>query len=524
LQNRGASVRHGPVVGVEDVGVAKDFRRPERDQGFLLPPDMREWLPQGHLVWFVIDAVDQLDLTGFARRAKIGAAGRAPLDPAMLVTLLIYAYAHGERSSRQIERLCAVDIAFRVICGNDGPDHTTIARFRAAHDAAFAELFTQVLVMCARAGLGRFGTVAIDGTKIAASAAKSANRSLAALRAEADRVLAEAAAVDAEEDELFGDARGDELPEQFTDPRTRAANIKKALEEIAAEQAAEAEANAVDARVEHWQQRVADSERRLADTRADAEARWQQWESGQRRGGTHGVPPEEHVLVHRARQRLAWARDQHQKALRRSAKAPTRRASTVVNVTDPQSRLLKAREGFVQGYNAQLAVTDDQLIAAVDVITASPDVNAFVPMMTAVVEAAETITVATGVATTVGVVVADAGYLSTANLTAAGPDRLIATGDRRHLDSQADATPTHGPPPRPLNPLEAMRHRMRDPEHLQTYRRRALTVEPVNGMIKDRHGLRRFTRRGQRAALGELNLTAAVHNLLKLHRAAPATG
>jgi transposase len=512
------------VVGVDDVGVAKDFRRPDRDQGFLLPPDIREWLPQGHLVWFVIDAVDQLDLTGFARRAKVGAAGRAPFDPAMLVTLLIYAYAHGERSSRQIERLCQVDIAFRVICGNDAPDHTTIARFRAGHEDVFSDLFTQVLVMCARAGLGRFGTVAIDGTKITANAAKSANRSLAALRAEAERILAEAAAVDAEEDELFGDARGDELPEQFADPRTRAANIRKALEEIAAEQAAEAEANADDARVEHWQQRVADSERRLADARADALARWQQWESGQRRRGTRGVPPDEHIIVRRARQRLAWVREQHEKAMQRSAKAPTRRASTVVNVTDPDSRLLKAREGFVQGYNAQLAVTDDQLIAAVDVITASPDVNAFVPMMTAAVEAAETISASTGITTTVGVIVADAGYLSTANLTAPGPDRLIATGDRRRIDTDVVTTPTHGPPPRLLDPLEAMRHRMRDPEQLRTYRRRALTVEPVNGMVKDRHGLRRFTRRGRTAALGELNLTAAVHNLLKLHRAAPAIG
>lgn len=514
------------MVGVDDVGVAKDFRRPDRDQGFLLPPDLREWLPEGHLVWFVLDAVDQFDLSEFARRAKVGAAGRAPLDPAMLVALLIYAYAHGERSSRQIERLCEVDIAFRVICGNDAPDHTTIARFRAGHEAAFVGLFTQVLVMCARAGLGRFGMVAIDGTKIAANAAKSANRGLEALRAEADRILAEAAAVDAEEDEQFGDARGDELPKELADPRTRKARIKRALEEIAAEQAAETEANAAHARVEHWQQRVADSEQRLADARADAERRWQQrhaWRPGRGRGHAP-VPPEEHVTVRRARQRLAGVRDRQQNAMQRAAKAPTRRASTVVNVTDPDSRLLKAREGFVQGYNAQLAVTDDQLIAAIDVITTSPDVNAFVPMMTACVDAAETISAATAIATTVGIVVADAGYMSMANLTAPGPDRLIATGDRRRVDAGAVDSPTHGPPPDNADPREAMWHRLRDPDQLDTYRRRAQTVEPVNGMLKDRHGLRRFARRGRQAALAELNLTAAVHNLLKMHRATPATG
>jgi transposase len=242
---------------LDNFRVAKDFEYPDRDQVFLLPPDMREWLPAGHLVWMVIDTVAALDLRAFRGRAKLGGAGRAPLDPAMLLALLIYAYAHGQRSSRQIERLCQTDIAFKVICGNRAPDHTVIARFRARNDAAFAEVFAQVLMMCAKAGLGRFGTVAIDGTKIAANASKHATRSEDSLRVEAARILAEAAAVDAAEDAEFGDARGDELPPELADPTTRAARIKEALAQIEAEKAAESEANRIAATNTDWEDRIA---------------------------------------------------------------------------------------------------------------------------------------------------------------------------------------------------------------------------------------------------------------------------
>jgi transposase len=508
-------------LSVEHVGVAKDFRRADRDQGFLLPPDLREWLPRGHLVWFVIDVVAALDLTAFRAKAKLGGRGREAFDPATLLALLVYAYAHGQRSSRQIERLCEVDVAFKVITGNEVPDHTTIARFRAAHEEAFADLFTQVLVLCRRQGLGRFGVIAIDGTKIGAAAAKSANRSEDALRREIETIIAEAIAVDAAEDAEFGDARGDELPEAMADPRTRKARLKQALTEIAAEQQAEVEATRVESRVEHWQQRVAAAEDRCAKATETAQRAWDTRE--ERRSGPRAVPPQEHSHVQRAQQRVRWVRKQLTDAERRAQRPPTRRGSTVANVTDPQSRLLKSREGFVQGYNAQLAVTDDQLIAAVDLTSVSVDVNAFAPMMTAAVEVAKLLTHA-GIDTEIGTVVADAGYFSETNLIADGPDRLIATGDRRATDAGVKATPTTGPPPPGLPPIEAMRHRMRDPEQLEIYRRRAVTVEPVNGMLKDRIGLRRFARRGRQAGLAELNLASAVHNLLKLHRTAPASG
>lgn len=513
-------------MSVEHVGVAKDFLRPDRDQGFLLPPDMREWLPAGHLVWFVLETVDRLDLTLFEARARIGAAGRAPLDPRMLLALLVYAYAHGQRSSRQIERLCEVDVAFRVICGNEAPDHTTIARFRAAHEQAFAGLFTQVLVMCARAGLGRFGTVAIDGTKIAADASKRANRTEKALRAEAARILAEAAAVDAAEDEEFGDRRGDELPEEFADPRTRGAAIERALAELAAEQASETGQSATrnETRIEYWRDRVSVSEQRLATVLATAETRWQAAQSGRPGRGRRAVPPHEHVAVREAERNLVGVRRRLQQAEGAGAPRPRRRASTVVNVTDPQSRLVKTWDGFIQGFNAQFAVTDDQLITAVQVSNDSNDVNAFVPMMEAVVDAAAMVSAATGQHTAVGTIVADAGYFAEHNLTAPGPDRLIAAGDRRHTNGAAMSTPTFGPPPPEATPQDAMRHRMRDPDNLKIYQRRSVTVEPINGMVKDRTGIRRFARRGRAAALAELHLASAVLNLLKLHRALPATG
>src|SRR5882757_4910134 len=173
---------------------------------------MRDWLPGDHLVWFVLDTVAGLDLASFRARRRLGGAGRAAYDPGMMLALLIYAYALGERSSRQIERLCHTDVAFRIVCASDVPDHVTIARFRAEHEQALGDLFGQVLALCARAGMGRLGVVALDGTKIAANAALSANRTESRLKKMAADILAEAADVDAAEDEQFGERRGDELP------------------------------------------------------------------------------------------------------------------------------------------------------------------------------------------------------------------------------------------------------------------------------------------------------------------------
>src|SRR5580700_12314971 len=203
--------------------MAKGYRPVDRDQPFLLPPDMREWLPEDHPVWLVIRVVaDHLDTSAFHARRKTGGPGAAGYDPDMLVTVLVWAYAHGVRSSRDMERLCGTDVAFRVICAGNLPDHVTFARFRAGFPAAAGEFFAQVLVLCARLGMGKLGTVALDGMKIAASASKAANRTGEGLGRLAAETVAAHAAADAAEDELFGAGRrGDEVPGDAWSPRRR---------------------------------------------------------------------------------------------------------------------------------------------------------------------------------------------------------------------------------------------------------------------------------------------------------------
>ena len=293
--------------------MAKGFRPVDRDQQFLLPPDMRHWLPADHLVWFVLDTVAGLDLTAFRAGRRLGGAGRAAYDPVMLLGVLIYAYAVGQRSSRQIERLCQTDVAFRIVCAQDVPDHSTIARFRAQHETALGELFTQVLLLCARAGMGRVGTIAIDGTKIAADAALSANRSESRLRRIAADILAEAAAVDAAEDEQYGpDRRGDQLPPQLADPTGRAARIKQMLKDIAAERDAEAAGSEPIRRATDRVERARDALARTRERVAERNAERAHWEQLIRADGGRGlsgrmVPVEQHYDVRQAAARLARA-------------------------------------------------------------------------------------------------------------------------------------------------------------------------------------------------------------------------
>jgi transposase len=220
--------------------MAKRYRPVLRDQAFLLPPDMRDWLPAGHPVWLVVEVVDHhLDTSAVRAVRKTGGAGAAGYDPRMLTALLVWAYANRVTSSRRIERLCHTDVAFRVICAGQVPDHVTIARFRAGLGSAAAALFEQVLILCARLGMGQLGLVGLDRMKIAASASAKANRTREGLRKLAAELAAEHAATDAAEDELFGPGRrGDELPPELADPRTRAERIAAALAELEAERAA----------------------------------------------------------------------------------------------------------------------------------------------------------------------------------------------------------------------------------------------------------------------------------------------
>lgn len=510
--------------------MANSYRPVERDQRFLLPPDMAEWLPQDHLVWFVLDVIDELDTAAFHRRHRNAGQGRAAYDPDMLLGLLLYAYAVGERSSRRIERLCHDHVAFRVLCAQDVPDHTTIARFRAVHQEAFAELFARVLRLCVQAGMGRVGVVSIDGTKVAANAALGANRSEESLRRKAQEILDEAAAVDAREDEELGpDRRGDELPAKLADRSGRKERIRRALEEIERQQD---EAGAQDAadrrRIQEYQRRAEAGGpmprgRRPAGLdlgrlhQAQLETAQQEWERAEPGSRERNRAASKRAAARRALRELeqAEATTSAQPVEMAAARKRRRHGRTApqANLTDPDSRMMTDKTGgFLQGYNVQIAVSDDHLILATGISHSSSDATAFEPMLGAAVDATRDAGLAP-----IGTVLADAGYFSEHNLTIPGPDRLIAPGKHRDVARAAARRPTSEQPPPSATAREQMTHRMRDPEQYERYKRRSATVETVIAMLKDLTGLRRFSRRGTEAVTSELQLAAAVVNLRRLH-------
>jgi transposase len=526
--------------------MARSYRPVVRDRAFLLPPDMREWLPADHLVWFVLEIVDRLDRSAFHARHRNVGVGRAAYDPDMLLGLLIYAYCNGVRSSRQIERLCWSDVAFRVLCAQDVPDHATIARFRAGCQEAFAGLFVQVLLVAGKAGLGRFGTVAIDGTKIAANASVQANRDREWLAAQVAKMLAEAEQADAADDARHEHHSRGGMPPSLADPARRAARIAAAAAEVRAQTEARARASSerarstadrmrraqagesVVGRIPRGPHRLAEARahlaREIARQQAKLDRRAAVIAAGKRPMGPAPVPVDEHPYVVRARRAVDAALAEHNDATA-SPPAAARSAKPapkiVANTSDPQSRLMPTRRGFVQGYNAQVAVTADQMIAAVTISQSPNDMACFVPMMRAAQDAAACLHAVTGSPDhTVGTVLADAGYASDANLAAPGPQRLIALSKGRDQARAARADPASGGPPLsvPASPRELMRHRLRTPEGSELYKRRGATVEPGIGNLKKI--IDRFSRRGLDAAASELHLAAAAFNLLKIHRAA----
>src|ERR687888_1972064 len=211
--------------------MGQNFLACDREQAFLLPPDVRDWLPEGHFAWFVIDAVERIDMAAFYGAYREDGRCRPAYEPAMMLALLLYGYARGVRSSRVIERACEEDVAFRVIAAQQRPDHATIARFIERHQDAIAGLFGEVLILCAQSGLAKVGVIAVDGTKVQADASRNENLDYEQIARE---IIQEAIDTDAAEDELYGDARGDELPEQLRTGEGRRAwlrEAKKRLEE-----------------------------------------------------------------------------------------------------------------------------------------------------------------------------------------------------------------------------------------------------------------------------------------------------
>lgn len=496
---------------------------------------MTDWLSEDHLVWFVIEAVGHLDTGVFHTRAKLGGVGRRGYHPDMLLTLLVYAMAHGVRSSRQIERLCHSDVAFRIICAGDIPDHTVVARFRQQHETALAGLLTETLLLAARMGMVRLGVVAFDGTKIAGNAARDANREEETLRRLAEQHLARAAATDAAEDAEHGGDRGDELPPDLRDRSGRTRRIRQALDEIAV-QNAEQQAREQGAReqAEDYLKRLADPDTPVAGPRPKAvtavqaaDARWQAervriqrrfdaWHdrdrqvraAGRRSSGSRPVPVDQHCRVRKARTTY----DDAVAAAEAAAATPagqdgsdTRRKTPRANLTDPESRLLKARNGYLQGYNCQTALSEDHFFLHAAATQDPNDLRQYENTQTAVTGIAARLAEHTGRDDlSVGVMLGDAGYDSDHNLTLPGPDRLIATSrERPHPDAVA---------------RRDMDQRLATSEGRDLYKHRSGTVEPGNAWLKDRRGLRQFLRRGLTAATSELRLAAAVTNLLRLRQ------
>lgn len=476
-------------------------------------------MPADHLAWFVLEVIEGLDTSVLEEKSKRGGTGREGYDPAMLLGLWVYASARGISSSRQIERACWEDVAFRVLCAQDVPDHTVLARFRQRHQDAMAGLFAQVLALCVGQGLGRFGVIAIDGTKIKANAAKSKTFSLKHLRKLAAAEFEKAAVTDAAEDAASTPGAGDDLPPGFGPGSDRKARIQAAINDL--ESLIEAENTP---EIEKFTKRLAKAEATLAAIQARTAARMKRRAQAAAAGKplVGRRPDPDSAEAREARYGVEFA-----KGLLARAVAKTGEETTGVspaggrllkrNTTDPQSRLMKTRNGFMQAYNAQVVTADDQLILAVDATDDVNDVHQLIPMMAQAEAMRKHCHDVTGRPDVrFGIIVADNGYLSAENVNAAGPDRLIAPGRGAIKNDAWSPTRADNDGPQLSQPAKIMIAKLDDVENQKLYKRRSVIVEPVNGHLKDRRGLRQFARRGKDAVNAELHLAALTTNLMKL--------
>ncbi len=463
--------------------MGQNFIGCDREQELLLPPSLGEWLPEGHLAWFVIDAVGEMDLGAFYAAYRADGHGRAAHDPAMMVALLLYVYAIGERSSRRIERRCLEDVATRVICVNQAPDHTTIARFRQRHETALAGLFGEVLALCAEAGLVEVGIVAVDGTKVHANASQHATRDYERIAAE---ILKEADAADAAEDERFGERRGDELPAELATAQGRRGWLREAKRRLDEQRAAEARPIP-----RSRPDRLRESKRRLEEEHAvecQANADYEAYRARgvMKDGRRFGKPP--------------------------TPFTPPPTPAGKVNVTDPDSRNVKTPRGWVQGYNAQAVCNERQIIVAAEVNAYSPDFGQLEPM----VAAAERELQAASITDTPKVVLADAGYWHHDQM-----DELVSRGTTVLIPP--DAGKRKGARPGWDGGRYAfMRSVLETDAGRALYRKRQGMIEPVFANTKFNRRIDRFLRRGRAACRSEWRLITATHNLLKLHTAQTA--
>jgi len=431
----------------------KSFRPWQVDQSLLLPPSVHDYVPSDHSAHFVRDLVrDQLDLTAILESYD-EARGYPPYDPLMMTALLLYGYSRGVYSSRRLARGCEERLDFMAVTALNKPDFRTISDFRKRHLAALAGLFEQVLVLCRHAGLVQLGHVALDGTKVKANASKHKAMSYERMKKAEPKLKAEIAgwfeaaeAADAAEDAAFGvDRRGDEMPDWVADKQKRLAKIRQAKAELEAEAKAEAEEKA---------------------------KKPKKYRGGRKPKTPPGEP----------------------------------KAGAQRNFTDPESRIMKAKDGFIQGYNAQAAVdAAHQVIVAQDLTANAADNGQLLPLVDAI---------KANTGRKPREISADVGYCSEANLEALKERRIrgyIATGRQKHPDGGEEKR--NGPQ------VEAMRKRLRRGGHRSRYRLRKQVVEPVFGQIKQARGFRQFLTRGIDKVRGEWTLLCTVHNILKLKNA-----
>ena len=470
--------------------MSKNFRTCDLDQPFLMPPSLQEWLPEDHLARFVAEVAEGLDLSKiYGQYGRRDGRGKAAYHPLMMVRALLYGYCVGMMSSRRMERASYEDVAFRYLCANQHPDHDTIASFRQQHLPTLAELFTQVLQLCNKAGLVKLGHVAIDGTKQQANASKHKAMSYdrmdekeKQLKAEVEKLLSQAAETDAAEDKLYGKGkRGDELPAELARRESRLKKIAEAKASL--EQEARERAEAV---------------KKAAEEKLE-ERRKKEEETGKKTGGRPPQVPDPELA-------RPDPKDQR-------------------NFTDPESRIMPdgGRKGsFVQAYNVQIAVDSKaQIIVAAEITQQTNDKQQLAPMLEQVVKNLGAKPVA---------VTADTGYFSASQVNdqrAKGIELYIAIGKQKHGEPVEPPVASSEPsalPPESESESESAREKMK--QKLQTdigkalYKMRKAIVEPVFGQIKAARGIRAFLLRGMEKAGAEWKLICTTHNLLKLFRAA----
>jgi transposase len=504
----------------------QNFIEGSREQGFLLPPDVRDWLAPDHLAWFLIDAVGRMDLSAFYAAYRADGRGRGAYEPSLMVTLILYAFATGVRSSRAIERQCRENVAYRVITGNLVPDHVTVSRFICRHEHALSGLFSEVLKLCDRAGLVKPGVVSIDGTRMAGNASPEVNFEFEQIARE---VIAQTRATDEAEDEIHGDERGDELPDELRTPegrraffrRVRAGRAEDGSERIEEPESAAGEEVALELDAERIVARDRGREGWLRESRRQLERhRWENADPVPRSRDERLLLAAERLEVDLDVERRANQAYQAYRARGRMKDGrrfggppkpyePPDVPAGKVNVTDPDSRPIPIGFGFVQGYNAQAAVNEQQIVLAAEITNNSTDFSQLGPVVDAVLAELER----AGITQLPEAVAADAGYWNEEHM-----DEVVA--DKHIPVLVAPDKGSRGTPRKTWTGgrYDWMRAVLKSEHGGERYKKRKQTTEPTFGNTKHNKGVTRFHRRGRIKVRTEWRLLMMTENLTKVHR------